>query len=88
MILIKNGAARPVSNSAMASAPLHIPQSHRQLLAEFERRYQSWRTVSAAAEAAQRALAPGAESRQVLDLQAEAARLQQQAVQLLRDQPL
>jgi hypothetical protein len=86
----------------MASAPLHLDPKRRQLLADFERRYEGWCLASAAAEAAERELARkvrehesgngpaphGAEVQQVLELHAEARRLQQEAVQLLRDAPI
>ena len=74
----------------------------RQLLAEFERRYAAWWTANAAAEAAERAIIlrarqhelgageppAGTDLQRVLDLHAAAARLQQDALQVLRDAPL
>jgi hypothetical protein len=86
----------------MASGPLHLDPKRRQLLAEFERRYACWCLANASAEAAERELArkvreheqgngpapPGEEVQQVLDLHAQARRLQQEAVQLLRDAPI
>ena len=83
-----------------ASPPLAEPQ--RQLLAEFERRYVRWRSAHAAAEAAGGALSlrmrehefgaggppAGTDLQQVLDLHATATRLQQEAMQVLRDAPI
>lgn len=86
----------------MGTTPLRIDTPHRQVMAEFERRYHAWCGASAAAEAAERDFAgrlrehevgrgqaPGGPAiRQVLDLQAAASRLQQEAMQVLRDAPL
>ncbi len=83
-----------------ASPPPAAPQ--RQLLAEFERRYAGWWTAQAAAEAAERAFILRARQhelgageppapddlRRMLDLHAAATRLQQDALQILRDAPL
>lgn len=86
----------------MRTAPLPIATPHRQLLADFERRYEGWWTANAAAEAAERELAlrvrehelgqglppEGAEVQRVLDLHGAAFRLQQEAMQLLRAAPI
>ena len=86
----------------MRTAPLPIATPHRQLLADFERRYEGWWTANAAAEAAEHELAvrvreheagrgsppEGVDVRRVLDLHAAAFRLQQEAMQLLRAEPI
>lgn len=86
----------------MGTTPLRIDTPQREVLAEFERRYHAWCAASAAAEAAERDFAhrlrehelgrgeaPGGPAvQQVLDLQATAARLQQEAMQVLRDAPI
>lgn len=86
----------------MRTAPLPIATPHPQLLAEFERRYEGWWIANAAAEAAERELAlrvrahelgqglppAGADVQRVLDLHAVAFRLQQEAIQLLRAEPI
>lgn len=83
-----------------ASSPPTVPE--RRLLAEFERRYAGWWTAQAAAEAAERAFIlrtrqhelgageppPADDLRRMLDLHAAASRLQQDALQILRDAPL
>jgi len=86
----------------MPTASPSLAAPHRQLLADFERRYAGWWTANAAAEAAERELGlklrrhelgtgeppPGADLQRLLDLHAAAARLQQEAMQLLRDAPI
>lgn len=86
----------------MQTAPLHIATPHRRLLVDFERRYEGWGTANAAAEAAERELAlrvrehelgqgrppAGTDVQRVLDLHAAAFRLQQEAMQLLRAEPI
>lgn len=86
----------------MRTASLHVAAPHRQLLVDFERRYEGWWTAYAAAEAAERELAArlrehelglreppaGTDLQRVLDLHAAALRLQQEAMQLLRAAPL
>lgn len=84
----------------IASAPPAAPELR--LLAEFERLHAGWWTANAAAEAAEREfvlrlrehelgrgdLPAGSELQRLLDLHAAAARLQQEALQVLRDAPI
>ncbi|HYE40615.1 MAG TPA: hypothetical protein VEB23_11825 [Ramlibacter sp.] len=81
----------------MGSDPLHIASAHRQLLADFERRYAGWSAARAAAETAALALALRVQEhgpaedlalQRMLDLHAAASRLQQEAMQPLRDTPI
>lgn len=86
----------------MPFGPVQIQPAQRALLAQFEQRYEHWCAASAAADEAERELArqlrelelgmgtapEAAQVRRALELRAEAFRLQREAMQMLRDEPL